>query len=71
MRAYEDSQQRLGMTRIDLLLIHDLDFWHHATEQKVHAYLAQLFTGGWRALDELKRARAASAASAPASTSSA
>ncbi len=55
MRAYEDSQQRLGMSRIDLLLIHDLDFWFHATEQKVKAYLAQLFTSGWRALDELKR----------------
>ena len=55
MRAYEDSQQRLGMTRIDLLLIHDLDFWFHGTEQKVNAYLAQLFTSGWRALDELKR----------------
>src|SRR5437868_3176530 len=45
MRAFEDSLQRLGMTRIDLLLIHDLDFWHHATEPKVSAYLAQLFTG--------------------------
>ena len=56
MRAFEDSLQRLGMTRIDLLLIHDLDFWHHATEPKVSAYLAQLFTGGWRALAELKAA---------------
>src|SRR6516165_8811577 len=56
MRAYEDCQQRLGMTRIDLLLIHDLDFWHHATEPKVAAYLAQLFTSGRRALAELKSA---------------
>jgi D-threo-aldose 1-dehydrogenase len=56
MRAYEDSQQRLGMSRIDLVLIHDLDVWHHATQQKVEAYLAQLFTSGWRALAELKSA---------------
>ncbi len=56
MRAFEDSQQRLGITRVDLLLIHDLDFWHHATEAKVSAYLAQLFTGGLRALSELKAA---------------
>ena len=56
MRAFEDSQQRLGINRIDLLLIHDLDYWHHSTEPKVAAYLAQLFTGGWRALAELKAA---------------
>jgi D-threo-aldose 1-dehydrogenase len=56
MRAFEDSQQRLGIPRIDLLLIHDLDIWHHATDTKVTAYLAQLFTSGWRALAELKAA---------------
>ena len=54
MRSYEQSQMRLGMNRIDLLLIHDLDFWFHATEAKVAAYLGQLFTSGWRALDQLR-----------------
>jgi D-threo-aldose 1-dehydrogenase len=54
MRSYEQSQMRLGMNRIDLLLIHDLDFWFHATEAKVSAYLSQLFTSGWRALDQLR-----------------
>jgi D-threo-aldose 1-dehydrogenase len=54
MRSYEQSQMRLGMNRIDLLLIHDLDFWFHKTEAKVAAYLGQLFTSGWRALDELR-----------------
>ena len=54
MRSYEQSQMRLGMNRIDLLLIHDLDFWFHATEAKVSAYLTQLFTSGWRALDQLR-----------------
>ena len=54
MRSYEQSQMRLGMNRIDLLLIHDLDFWFHLTEAKVSAHLNQLFTSGWRALDQLR-----------------
>ena len=54
MRSYEQSQMRLGMNRIDLLLIHDLDFWFHTTEAKVAAHLGQLFTSGWRALDQLR-----------------
>ena len=56
MRAFEDCLQRLGLNRIDLLVIHDLDFWHHRVEAKVEAYLAQLATSGWRALDELRGA---------------
>ena len=56
MRSYEDSLQRLGMNRIDILVIHDLDFWHHRTEPYVAALLAQLTTSGYRALRELKEA---------------
>jgi D-threo-aldose 1-dehydrogenase len=56
MRSYEDSLQRLGMTRVDVLVIHDLDFWHHRTEPLVAAFLAQLATSGYRALAELKAA---------------
>jgi D-threo-aldose 1-dehydrogenase len=55
MRSYEQSHMRLGMNRIDLLIIHDLDFWFHTTQQKVTAYLNQLFTSGWRALEELRK----------------
>src|SRR5579871_6046579 len=58
MRSFEDSLQRLGMNAVDLLVIHDLDFWHHKTEAKVSAYLAQLFTSGWRALAELRDQKA-------------
>jgi D-threo-aldose 1-dehydrogenase len=54
MRSYEDSLQRLGLNSVDLLLIHDLDFWFHETEVGVNAYLSQLFSSGWRALDELR-----------------
>src|SRR6185436_14561075 len=39
MRSYEDSLQRLGMTRIDALLIHDLDRLSHATDDLVDAHL--------------------------------
>jgi D-threo-aldose 1-dehydrogenase len=56
MRSFEDSLQRLGMPRIDLLLIHDLDFSHHATDARVTAYLTELHNGGFRALTELKQA---------------
>jgi D-threo-aldose 1-dehydrogenase len=54
MRSFEDSLQRLSLPSVDLLLIHDLDFRFHKTEALVTAYLAQLATSGWRALDELR-----------------
>jgi D-threo-aldose 1-dehydrogenase len=54
MRSYEDSIQRLGTSYIDLLLIHDLDHWHLSTDAKVNAYMAQLYTSGYRALRDLK-----------------
>ncbi len=58
MRSYEDSLQRLSLPSIDLLLIHDLDFGFHKTEARVNAYLYQLATSGWRALEELRRSGA-------------
>ncbi len=54
MRSYEDSLQRLGLNSVDLLLIHDLDYFFHTTEEQVSASLAQVYTSGWRALDELR-----------------
>lgn len=54
MRSYEDSVQRLGTSYIDLLLIHDLDHWHLKTDARVNAYMAQLYTSGYRALRDLK-----------------
>lgn len=58
MRSFEDSLQRLGLNRIDLLLIHDLDRWHHETDTRVNAYMTQLYTSGWRALEELRESGA-------------
>lgn len=54
MRSFEDSLQRLGLPSVDLLVIHDLDYYFHKTEARVAAYLDQLFTSGWRALAELR-----------------
>jgi D-threo-aldose 1-dehydrogenase len=54
MRSYEDSLQRLGMNRIDMLLIHDLDLANMGSEALLAAHLDQLATGGMRALRELK-----------------
>jgi D-threo-aldose 1-dehydrogenase len=56
MRAFEDSLQRLGLPRIDLLLIHDLDLGYHKTQARVDALLTELHNGGARALEELRAA---------------
>jgi D-threo-aldose 1-dehydrogenase len=56
MRAFEDSLQRLGLPRIDLLLIHDLDLGYHKTPARVDALLTELHNGGARALEELRAA---------------
>ncbi len=55
MRSFEDSLQRLGLPRIDLLVIHDLDLQYHTRSERVQALLHELYTGGWRALMQLKR----------------
>lgn len=53
-RSFEDSLARLGMPRVDLLVIHDLDFLYHRTEQEVCRRLDELETGGWRALEDMR-----------------
>jgi D-threo-aldose 1-dehydrogenase len=54
MRSFEDSLQRLGLPRIDLLVIHDLDLQYHGTPARVEALLTELHNGGARALTELR-----------------
>ena len=56
MRSFEDSLQRLGLNRIDLLLVHDLDLLYHRTEALLGAHLSRLATSGWRALEDLRSA---------------
>ena len=64
MRSVEDSYQRLGINRIDLLLIHDLDTWFHPSTGSLSAYRAQLLTSGVHALNELKSSGVISAVGA-------
>ena len=54
-RSYEDSLQRLGVNKVDILYIHDLDTGYFPDEQDLLAHLRALETGGFRALEELKR----------------
>ncbi len=54
MRAYEDNLQRLGLDRIDILLAHDIGTFQHGDENARH--FRDLAEGGYRAMDELRRA---------------
>ena len=54
MRAYEDNLQRLGLDRIDILLAHDIGFFQHGEENARH--FRDLERGGYRAMDELRKA---------------
>ena len=54
MRAYEQSQLRLGLPWYDVGVIHDLDFMYHGDGATWAAYFAQLVGSGWRAVSELK-----------------
>lgn len=55
MRSYDDSQQRLGLRRIDLLYVHDIGPVTHA-DLHDHHWSALTKGGGFRALQELKAA---------------
>jgi D-threo-aldose 1-dehydrogenase len=54
-RSYEDSLTRMGLNRIDALLIHDLDHGYHGSDEGVQARLDELDSGGgYQALREMK-----------------
>ena len=55
MRSFEDSLQRLGLTRIDLLFVHDIGRMTHG-ERADHHWRQLTDGGGFRALDELRGA---------------
>lgn len=52
MRSFEDSIQRLGHSKIDILYIHDIDKITHGEEYEHHFRMAM--NGGYKALDELR-----------------
>ncbi|MEO8756491.1 MAG: aldo/keto reductase [Devosia sp.] len=53
MRSFEDSLQRLGLAKIDILLVHDIGTQTHGVEGNKRHW-ADLAGGGHRALQELK-----------------
>ncbi|WP_295317293.1 aldo/keto reductase [Roseobacter sp.] len=54
MRAWEDNLQRLGLERIDILLAHDIGSFQHGDDNARH--FRDLEKGGYRAMDELRKA---------------
>ncbi len=56
MRSLEDSLQRLGTWRVDILLIHDVDVWTHGSEEARARRFREVMEGGYRALVELREA---------------
>jgi D-threo-aldose 1-dehydrogenase len=57
MRSYEDSLQRLGLPRVDILVIHDIDIQYHGDDAGIERCFQQLDRdGGLKALEELKSA---------------
>ena len=53
MRSIEDSLQRLGFNRIDIVLLHDIETATHGAED-AERYFRQAMDGGYRALDKLR-----------------
>src|ERR1700721_3919163 len=60
MRSVEDSLQRLGLARIDILYVHDIGVYQHGSEAHP-ALMKTLRDSGYRALEELRGAGAVSA----------
>jgi D-threo-aldose 1-dehydrogenase len=53
MRSVEQSLLRLGIDRLDLLLIHDVDVWTHGADA-IEARFREAMTGAYVALDRLR-----------------
>jgi D-threo-aldose 1-dehydrogenase len=56
MRSLEHSHLRLGLARIDIALIHDVDFWTIRDRTVLEQRFKTVMDSGFKALDELRRA---------------
>jgi D-threo-aldose 1-dehydrogenase len=59
MRSFEDSFQRLGLAKIDIVYVHDIGVYQHGDAHAGH--MKTLRDSGYRALRELRAAGAVSA----------
>jgi D-threo-aldose 1-dehydrogenase len=60
MRSFEDSFQRLGLAKIDILYVHDIGAYQHGPEAHA-AHMKILRESGYRALEKLRGDGAVSA----------
>lgn len=56
MRSYEDSQQRLGLNRIDILYIHSLDVYDQGSRDNQEKAFRLAMDQSYKALDALRSA---------------
>jgi D-threo-aldose 1-dehydrogenase len=56
MRSLEHSHLRLGLARIDIALIHDVDFWTIKDRTVLNERFKTVMDSGFKALDELRKA---------------
>lgn len=54
MRSIELSLERLGLNRLDILYVHDIDVSNLGTRENVYAKVDQLMAGGYHALEQLR-----------------
>jgi D-threo-aldose 1-dehydrogenase len=53
MRSFEDSMQRMGQSRFDILFIHDIDVWTHGPDLQKQ-YFRTAMDSGYKALEKLR-----------------
>ena len=56
MRSLEHSHLRLGIARIDIALVHDVDFWTIKDRAILDQRFKTVMDSGFKALDELRKA---------------
>lgn len=55
MRSYEDSLKRIGVDKINILYVHDIDAFNHGGREEAVTRARELIDGGgWRALSKLR-----------------
>jgi D-threo-aldose 1-dehydrogenase len=56
MRSLEHSHLRLGLSKIDIALVHDVDFWTTKDREVLDQRFKTVMDSGFKALDELRKA---------------
>jgi D-threo-aldose 1-dehydrogenase len=54
MKALDQSMQRLGLSKIDVVLIHDVDVWTHGSRAACDQRFKEAMEGAYRALEALR-----------------